>query len=189
MIHHAMTAIVEDVNASFRARRGDSVDTVILSSLSGGQDASSPASENKVFLFLTRIYEEHNVSTSSMRKTPNGAFQHVGEPAFLNLHIVLAAVFKHYPTGLQVLSDVIGYLNGKLVFTRENTPSMAPGLERFILKMVTLDYSQQSLLWGTLGAKYYPSVMYSMRLLTVGDPQIKSTLPAISRPDYSGVPA
>lgn len=188
MIQYALKAIEDDVNAFFKQRRGNSMDTMVLSSLSGAQEGNSPSSENKIYLFLTRISEEFNVPTNGYRRTSSGEMQQVNEPAHLCLHIMLAAVFKDYPTGLQVLSEVIGYLNGKLLFTRDNTPSMHKDLERFVLKMVTLDYSQQSLLWGTLGAKYSPSVIYSLRLLSVGEPKIKAVHAPVNQPNPAGAP-
>jgi hypothetical protein len=83
-------------------------------------------------------------------------------------------------------------LQGKPVYTPENTPGMNPALGTLAFKMVSLDYAQQSYLWGSLGAKYVPSVLYSLRLLTVGQEQIEAVEPALTHPAVKtpvGVPA
>ena len=40
-------------------------------------------------------------------------------------------------------------------------------IEKLIVEMISLTFEQQNHMWGTLGAKYLPSVLYKVRMLVV----------------------
>jgi hypothetical protein len=182
MIHLAMTTVREDINAFFKRRYRESKDRILLSGFSDPQGNLPADAEDNIFFLLTRISQEMNIAAGGKTERAPGLVPHVREPAFLNLHVMFAAMYRRYETGLQALSEVIAYLQGKPVYTVQNTPKMDPSLGTLAFKMVTVDYAQQSYLWGALGAKYAPSVLYSLRLLTVGEERIEAMAPAMTQP-------
>lgn len=96
---------------------------------------------------------------------------HVNPELKLNLYILIVANFNTYETGLKFLSGTIRFFQSKNVFTGENTPHLDPAIKKLIVDLFPLNFEQQNHLWGALGAKYLPSVMYKVRLLTVQEIQ------------------
>ena len=186
MIDVAMSLVAADLNAFFRRRKGDSRDRVAVSGFSDPQSGAPADAEDSIFFMLTRIAEEKNIGAGPGAAGSPALVPRVRTPVYLNLHVMFAAMYRRYETGLQALAETIAYLQGKPVYTPENTPAMSAALGTLAFKMVTLDYAQQSYLWGSLGAKYVPSVLYSLRLLTVGQEQIEAMEPGIMEPKAQG---
>ena len=57
------------------------------------------------------------------------------------------------------------------MFTSENSPGLDPRIEKLIVELYSLSFEQQHHLWGILGAKYLPSVMYRVRMITIQEAQ------------------
>lgn len=188
MIDLAMSVVCADLNAFFRRRKGDTRDRVVVSGFSDPQSGSSAEAEDGIFFLLTRIAEETNVGPMPSAGGPPGLIPRVRAPIHLNLDVMFASMYRHFETGLQVLSEIIAYLQAKPNYTHANTPGMNAALGTMAFKMISLDYAQQSYLWGSLGAKYVPSVVYSLRLITVGQEQIGALEPAVTERSVNGQP-
>lgn len=127
---------------------------------------------NTLGLSLVNVEEERvTKSQKSVFKAPDGRVSHVNPDIKLNLYIIIAANFATYKTGLEYLSAAIRFFQSKNVFSPENTPDLDPSIQKLIVEMVTLSFEQQNHLWGSLGAKYLPSVMYRVRMLTIQEAQ------------------
>ena len=96
---------------------------------------------------------------------------HVNPELKLNLYILIVANFNTYETGLKFLSGAIRFFQSENVFTGENTPDLDPSIQKLIVDLFPLNFEQQNHLWGALGAKYLPSVLYKVRLLTIQEAQ------------------
>ncbi len=203
MIDAALRLVAGDLNAWFRRRRNAGVgaasllgasssvsavayppDPVVVSQLVDADGAPASQTEEKVVMSVSRICEERNVGGAGVGGgvRRGGDHQVQTAPIFLDVHVLVAARFRQYDAGLGILSEVIGLLQGKPVFTRENTPLMGEGLERLTFTMLKLDYGEQNHLWGCLGAKYSPSVVYSMRLLPIGRERVRELVPVVQEP-------
>jgi|HubBroStandDraft_1064217.scaffolds.fasta_scaffold219200_2 hypothetical protein len=179
MIDQALDCVADDINASFKRANRDNIDRIVLSNLID-QDGSPPqATENRIVLVLTALDEEKNVLDSGPppRGTPSVA--RTTEPICLNLHVMFAATHKHYATGLQTLSAVVAYIRGKPVFDCRNTPSLPSELGQLKFNMEKLDYADMSNLWSYLGTGYLPAVNYTIRMVTLGQRQLRAMVPAV----------
>jgi hypothetical protein len=98
-------------------------------------------------------------------------------PIFLNFHILVVATHSNYANALLMLSRAIRFFQSSNVF---NQDSVAPAslttnaptnpldqLESFklILDLYSPTMEEVNHLWGTLGGKQYPFVLYTLRLL------------------------
>lgn len=129
-------------------------------------DGSLALPDESLGIFLVNIEEERVTRSQIGHLTgPDGTVSHVNPEVKLNLYIVVAANFSKYKTGLEYLSGAIRFFQGKSVFTPDNTPEMEPAIQKLIVEMITLSFEQQNHLWGSLGAKYLPSVLYRVRML------------------------
>jgi hypothetical protein len=115
-------------------------------------------------------------------------------PVFLNLFLLFSANYNpvssiesnadglNYYRGLNRLSQVIEFFQGKSMFSIQNSPvedflpSTAgiddpPPVElqtaEIRLEMVTLSFEQINYLWGSLGGKQLPFVMYKASLVPI----------------------
>jgi hypothetical protein len=115
-------------------------------------------------------------------------------PVELNLYILFAAHNSNYETALRDLSDVIGFFQSNTVFDDQNYPALNATvdkpdikpwqlIERLSFRLHSLTFEQQNNLWAMLGAKYIPSVIYKMNLLTFFETKSKDKKPVISELD------
>jgi Pvc16 N-terminal domain len=87
----------------------------------------------------------------------------------LNLTILFTSV-RHdggYELSLNDVQQVIGIFQNQHVFDSTTTPPVPAGIEKLILEMLSLNLEQLHQLWSMLGGKYYPSVAYRMRMVTI----------------------
>lgn len=90
------------------------------------------------------------------------------------IHLYLTLLFTSvrrtagaYGLSLQDLQNVIGVFQRKYVFDHSNTPALNVNLEKLILDMVSLNLQQLHEIWSVLGGRYFPSVAYRMRMVTI----------------------
>ena len=88
---------------------------------------------------------------------------------FRGIAVLFSAYFKpgNYTEALRFLSFVIAYFQYKNVFTRANTPQLDAGIDKLIFEMANISPEQLNNIWASLGAKYMPSVVYKMRMVTI----------------------
>jgi hypothetical protein len=98
-------------------------------------------------------------------------------PVFLNFHILVVATHSNYGNALLMLSRTIRFFQFKNVFDQTSVApasmtTNAPGnaldqLESFklIFDLYSPTMEEVNHLWGTLGGKQYPFVLYTLRLL------------------------
>jgi len=122
-------------------------------------------------------------------KTTNGTVQYLNAPIYLNLYLLFSAnlTVKKYPIALQYLSEVIQFFQGRNVFNfktatnyKSNEP-LDPDLAelQLILNLYTMTFEQINHLWGSLGGKQLPSVMYKARLIKITDRRTTGTVSVI----------
>jgi hypothetical protein len=123
---------------------------------------------NSLGISLINIEEERVVkSQNSVLRTSEGHISHINPEIKLNLYILISAYFNDYATGLEYLSGAVRFFQGTNVFTHQNTPSLDPSIQKLIIELYTLNFEQQNHLWGSLGAKYLPSVVYKVRMIVI----------------------
>lgn len=166
MIGVALQFIVSELNTYLQHRYQQQRDLIVLGPLVGSEGGATSAAANAIILSVTNISLDTVVRNQAPVRSGGSNALQVRRPLELNIHIMLAAGLQRYEAGLDLLSVAIGRLHDTAVFDRSNSPGLPQGLLRLAFSMLNVDYSQQSHLWGGLGAKYVPSVLYEMRMLT-----------------------
>lgn len=117
---------------------------------------------------LVNIEEDRiNKANNPYVKTADG-FNKVNPEIKLNLFLLFTANFeKNYTEALKFISYVIRFFQSKSVFTSENTPGLDPEIQKIIAELHPMSFEQQNYLWGMIGGKYLPSVLYKLRLLVI----------------------
>ena len=181
MISHALTIVMNEMNQHF----GDtyqSVDPVVLGNLAEGLSAaagSNGVARDMLCLSVVNIKEEKTLKNLPHYVRNDAALKVAYEnpPVFLNFQILMAATHSNYTNALLSLSRAIRFFQFNNVFTQD---TVAPGaitknepanpldrLESFklIFDLYSPTMEEINHLWGTLGGKQYPFVLYVMRML------------------------
>ncbi|MDI3319789.1 DUF4255 domain-containing protein [Pinibacter soli] len=132
-------------------------------------DVNNNIMNTDIFISLINI-EENRIS-----RDPNNFIRKDGGIILKNpaVHLYLTLLFTSvrpasgYGLSLQDLQQIIGVFQKKNVFDHLNTPALDPNIEKLILDMVSLNLQQLHEIWSVLGGKYYPSVVYRMRMVTI----------------------
>ena len=150
-------------------------DAIILSNISqlnetqpnSGGDDQDP---QNAFLCVVNI-EEDRISKSPENFVRNfdGSVAYKSPKVFLNLYVLFAVNLSSYSESLKRLSYIIQFFQYQNVFTPLSSPSIPDGVDELILDLMSLSYQDLNNLWGILGSRYLPSVMYKMRMISINE--------------------
>ncbi|MDD5269278.1 MAG: DUF4255 domain-containing protein [Methylococcales bacterium] len=179
MISHALTIVINELDKHLADNYPSGDPTKVeLGNLAEGF-GSNGASREKLVLSMVNIKEE-----KTLKNLPNFVRNDItlrtiyeNPPVFLNFQILITATHTDYTNALLVLSRAIRFFQFKNVFTQDN---VEPGsitkhaptdqldqLESFklIFDLYSPTMEEVNHLWGTLGGKQYPFVLYMLRML------------------------
>jgi hypothetical protein len=183
MIAHALTIVINEINQHLDDVFQMSAPAASLGNLAegfaGGGPGSGGVARNRLILSVVNIKEE-----KALKNLPNYVRDDVSlkasyenPPVFLNLQILISATHTNYSDALLVLSRAICFFQHKNVFTPDNVSpgsitANAPNnpldqLEAFklIFDLYSPTMEEVNHLWGTLGGKQYPFVLYMLRMI------------------------
>ena len=194
MLIHALTIVANELEKHLTDVYGAPAVTpqVVLANiaegLSGGGAAGSVPREVLAFS-MVNIREEKTLKNVPAYQRNDATLRVIyrNPPLFLNFHILVVATHATYSNALLVLSRAIKFFQFQNVFDQN---SVSPGsltknaptnpldqLETFklIFDIYSPTLEEVNHLWGTLGGKQYPFVLYTLRLLEM---QFKAILQA-----------
>lgn len=155
---------------------------IVLSNVAD-EDGKWAIPSNKIGMSIINVEEERIVKDQVFEhRNANGDYERYNPELKLNLYVLFCANFVNaadqssnkYGEGLKQLSHVISFFQGKYVFTPDNTPDMDPKLKKLIVDIYSYSFEQQYNFWSILGAKYLPSVLYKVRLVTFQEKVLES---------------
>lgn len=181
MIAHALTIVLNELNKHLADNYGtDGMNTGRLGNLAEGFGNGVGGNPRDVlYLSLVNIKEEKTLKNVPHFTRNDVTLRTVYEnpPTFLNFQILIAAAHSNYTNALLMLSRAIRFFQAQNVFTQDTVDpasitTNAPGnpldqLESFklIFDLYSPTMEEVNHLWGTLGGKQYPFVMYTLRML------------------------
>ncbi len=140
-------------------------------------DSSSENAANvngKVVLTLLNLEEDSIQKNLPNFKVRNGVTEYKNPPVHLNLFLLISANCDTYEKSLRCISKTIQFFQGKKVFTSTNTVYNRTNVAfdvvdqfRFNLELYTLSLEQLNYVWGTLGGRQLPSVIYKIQLIEI----------------------
>jgi hypothetical protein len=135
-------------------------------------DNSTTKTDTSSSAFITLVnVEEDRISKSpdGFSRLNNNNIVYQNPQIFLNLYVLFSVNLSSYSESLKRLSLIIQFFQYKNVFTTLNSPGLPDGVEKLILDLSTLSFQDMNNLWGILGSKYLPSVMYKLRLIRISE--------------------
>lgn len=159
---------------------------------------------DKVIITLVNVEEESALKNSkSWSKNPlTGGIETRNPPVYLNLYLLFTATLPesvdgtdtHYQKALHRIAAIVELFQSKKVFTLQNSPAFNPPNDlqerflneiRLVPELYTLTFEQINHLWGSLGGKQSPFVMYKIRVVKVQG-LISAEAPPIESVDLEG---
>ena len=137
---------------------------------------------NKVVLTLINLEEEPTLKNQLHYKVIDKlTTEYRNPPVHLNLFLLISANCNTYTNSLRSISKTIEFFQGKKTFTSENTVYEVKEdfdlLESFklIIELYTPSFEQLNHVWGTLGGRQLPSVIYKIQLVEIDQKLLKGT--------------
>lgn len=197
MIHEALSLIREEL-VVYLSTNGytlnNAKDIVLIENIGLFESSTSGVNfDDRIVLTLVNIEEESTLKNSPVvKKDLNGPARYENPPVFLNLYMLITACNKStddksYLDALARLSLVIRFFQGRSSFTAatSSSPVDLTTLDAEVLKLritaelYTLSFEQINHLWGTLGGKQMPFVMYKLRLVEIKQSKVVREVPLI----------
>jgi hypothetical protein len=181
MIYETLACITEEINKHFSRQLHINEEKVVLSGIINQDGTIAIQGENKVLVTLINIEKEALGKVGSGRGS--GSFSSSAmPPVCINLYVLFSAYFSsnNYPEALRFISFIIAYFQSGNVLTQANTPSLDSRIDKLTFEMESMGTERMNNIWATLGAKYMPSVVYKMRMLTFDDSIIREYRPLVT---------
>ncbi len=187
MIDVALELVRRRLDDHLKAKFGTGDSLVALSPLLDEEGKPAAEARNRLVLFLVNIAED-----AVPRGRTSGTSRQVvqAEPVHLDIYLMLASGHDAdiYSEGLKLVSAAMMFFQSNPVFTPQNTPDMADGLSQLALEISNLRSEELGQLWGNLGGRYVPSVMYKMRSVMIDGQMVQRVEPLIRRPGQTVKP-
>lgn len=196
MIENALILLREELTAYLTAQ-GDPA-SVIIENIGLFETELGADLQDNIIISLVNIEEESSFKNGqTFSKWPDGKARYENRPIFLNLYVLFTANFpggvppnNGYVQALKRLSLVIEFFQGKNVFTPASSSiPLPPELNdlgnpdiaslKLQLEMYTLTFEQINHLWGSLGGRQIPFVMYKVRMVSITERSIRREVPLI----------
>lgn len=181
MISHALTIVMNEMNLHLEQVYKTLQPVAMLGNMAEGvsADGNGPTPRERLIFSVVNIKEEKSLKNlpAFSRDDSQAKIRYQNPPVYLNLLILLAATHKDYSDGLLMLSRAISFFQYRNVFTQDSVApasltNKAPNnvLDQLASFKLIFDLYSPSMeevnhLWGTLGGKQYPFVMYGLRMI------------------------
>ncbi len=192
MIYETLKFLADEVNKFLSLKLGANTDPrLVLGNIAKTVDADGGGTgvnsiSNKGILSLVNVEEDRIArQTENFVKSESGVV-YKSPPLYLNLYVLFALNRTEYTDSLKWLSYIIQFFQYQKVFTPLSHPSLDPKIQRLVLDMHSLNFEQINHLWGTLGGKYLPSVLFKVRQITIDEDATIAGGGIITEIDFTG---
>jgi hypothetical protein len=140
----------------------------------------------KVILTMINLDEEKTLKNQPNYKVINKQnTEYKNPPIYLNLYLLISANCNTYVNSLRSISKTIEFFQGKSTFTSENTSYTTKedfdvlNSFKLIVNLYTPTFEELNHIWGTLGGRQLPSVVYQIQLVEIDKKELTATGPVI----------
>lgn len=180
MIFKALSLISSQLNEFIEPLSGD--EEVIIGNIALHELPDQNQLKDKVVISVINIEEEYALKNYSRNQTNGNQVSYFHHPVHLNLHLLFTANYpQSYDTSLIRLSSIIRFFQHRNSFDVQSAQPLPdtldlndPEVKDLLLKIefCSLTFEQINYLWGTLGGKQMPFVLYKARLITIQENKI-----------------
>ena len=199
MLFKALSIIKTELGAYIEGLEdGGQQGDVVLGNIALQESGDNESISNRIVITMVNIEEESALKNSNGFYRTNGNLKFQNPPVYLNLYLLFTANWQDaYENALRRLSNIIEFFQGNNIFTIQNSPLGAESLDttnpdivemKLILDMYTMTFEQINHLWGSLGGKQTPFVLYKGRLVKVNSNKTLREGRVIERTQTDSIP-
>lgn len=179
MINKVLTVLKDRLNLP-NGLQDQAGEIAVVGNIAKHEDDTSNL-DNKVVITLLSVEEE-----STMKNTPrylkfnesDHVMERESQPAYLNLYVMIAANKNMYDGALLNISKVIEIFQTNNVL-KYNAVSDEESDFIFRIELHSVPFDQLSYIWGLLGGKIMPSVLYKISVVKIVAKQEKTDITLI----------
>lgn len=175
MIEKALQYTRDTFNQYLKNKFGLNENTVLINRIVDQSGATPLENANKVIISLIHLEQETNQQFyNKSQKTTKGNYVVAPPSQRYNLYILIVPNYDDYKEGLKFLDASIQFFQANALLDGEKSSEIPDGILRLEFQLEKGEgYMQMQNLWTALGAKFQPSIIYKMKLITVDAGQIE----------------
>lgn len=149
---------------------------VVVDNIGLLETTSGDTLTKRIVITLVNVEEESTLKNlSAVKKAITGPAAYENAPVFLNLYVLITCNYSgdDYIHALERLSSIIKFFQSRNSFSYSSSTGGTPPLDpeildmKFTMELYTLTFEQINHLWGSLGGRQIPFVMYKLRLVAL----------------------
>jgi len=173
MLEKSMQFTMQELDQYLRNKIGLNESIVAIDSIIQRDGSLTKSTQNKVVLSLINILRETSRPFSNVTKRLDVGYSKYVQPERYNINVLVSSNFDNYSEALKFLNETILFFQINSAISEDTNPNMPDGIGRLEYELETITYHQMHSLWNAMGAKYQPSIIYKMRLVTLDPEQTK----------------
>lgn len=186
MIDKALSLLREELQNYITLSIGSA--DVVVDNIGLLETSNSDSLTKRIVITLVNVEEESTLKNSStVKKGLSTVALYQNAPVFLNLYVLVTCNYSgdEYIHALERLSAIVRFFQGHNTFsygsaTGNTLPSNDIINLKFTMELYTLTFEQINHLWGSLGGRQIPFVMYKLRLVALTDKAIQREVPVVT---------
>lgn len=134
------------------------------------EEPKAAQQDGSISISLIKVEEEPTLKNGKLHRLDNfNKVEFKNRPVFTNLYLLFCCYDGIYSTALANLTKVIEFFQSKNIFTPlDGLEGETPGESyRLIMDLQNLTFEQVNHIWGFLGGKQKPSVLYKCRIVPI----------------------
>jgi hypothetical protein len=148
-------------------------DKVVLNGVISTDGSIPEINKNKIIVSIINIEQETTKQyNQTYDKQSDGTFVKVNPTQYYNVDLMLTANFDVYDESLKFIDCILLFFQENAILDSTVYAQIPEGIKKLEFFSDKIDYSTMHNLWSALGAKYQPSLIYRMRLISVQSDQI-----------------
>ncbi len=185
MIAHVFKHVVSELNGYINQRVGVS-DKALATSLFDQLGNVDTNLTGKVVVSIVNVEQDRTYhSVEAYEKRSDGTAERVLPPVRVNLYLLFIANMKDHDEAAKGLSHVLSFFQHRPSFDFASVPDLEVHKGRFTADLQSMTFEQINHLWGALGGKYMPSVLYKLGLFDIRERLVTAEIPEITQADVT----
>ncbi|MEP1489565.1 MAG: Pvc16 family protein [Algibacter sp.] len=182
MIAKALQFTRNSLNQFIKNKFGLSDDIVVVNKIIDQNGSVPLENQNKVVISLIHLDQETVKPFYNKQKMVQGGnYENKPLGERYNLYLLISPNFDDYNETLKFLNASVQFFQINGMLDASSFSDMPKGITRIEFEFEKGDsYLQMHNLWSALGAKYQPSAIYKMKLISITSDEVKGFNTAIS---------
>lgn len=181
MVETALEFTADVLNQYLQTKYGLTDDVVQLNNVIQPDGNVPSENRNKIVISLLNIEQETNKQFYGRnQQLPDGSYANINPFERYNLDLLFSSNFDDYKETLKFLNATIAFFQANSSVSQANYANIPDGFKKIDYEIEQISYHQMHSLWSAMGAKYQPSIIYKIRLITIQTDQLIAILPTVN---------